>query len=907
MNRQTTPPLFGAIWRALLLAVFSLLLGACSGGDGGAISSSTSSTPTAISKVAMGEDHSCALLNDGSVRCWGSSEHGRLGVGMDSHDEIGDLPGEMGNALKPLDLGTGRTALQLVTGQYFACALLDDHSVKCWGRALLGVLGNGNTETFVGDDPWETGDALPAVDLGSGRSAKALAAGTAHVCAILDNGQVKCWGANSYGQLGLGDTNYRGDQPGEMGDSLPTVDLGTGVGNGFIYNHTAKAIAAGDNHTCVILDDSGVKCWGINSHGMLGLGDVTHRGDHPGEMGDALPGVALGTGRTAKGITAGSEHTCALLDDDSVKCWGANNNGQLGQGDTAARGDGPGEMGDNLLKVDLGDIFIMGAPFITTAKSVRAGSGHTCAVLTDGSVKCWGRNDMGQLGLGDTDARGDGAGEMGIVLPTVNLGNGRTALQVSGGQGLTCAVLDNMSVKCWGKNLSGELGLGDTVHRGDNPGEMGDNLPAIDLGNGFSASQVASHTNTCVISSTGQVKCWGYNYYGGLGNGTAYRPGDEPGEMARLIPVDLGSGRSARDIAVSSTHSCALLDNGKVKCWGYNSGGELGIESSTDRGGKPGQLGDDLPYVNLGSGLAAIALSAGGSHTCAILDDGTVKCWGNNFSGQLGLGDSASRGANVGEMGDNLPAVELGTGRTATALALGYAHSCALLDDNSVKCWGVNDNGELGLGDTITRGNGGVGGAMGDALPAVDLGTNRSAKAITAGDNFTCALLDDDSVKCWGGNGTGQLGQADTLSRGGTPAQMGDNLASIDLGTWFSTIATAQSVVAGKQHACAILTGGGMKCWGVNTYGQLGLEDTNHRGDQAFEMGIALPFVNLGTDLQPLAIFAGDDRSCAIVSNGHLKCWGLNDIDGQLGIGDVDDHGKFIGEMGDNLPEIHFW
>ena len=117
-------------------------------------------------------------------------------------------------------------------------------------------------------------------------------------------------------------------------------------------------------------------------------------------MGDALPAVDLGTGRTAKMISAGYAHTCAVLDDDSVKCWGRNNYGQLGFGDTSNRGDGPGEMGDNLDAVDLGTG--------RTAKMISAGDVHTCAVLDDDSVKCWGDNDYGQLGLGDTSNRGDG-------------------------------------------------------------------------------------------------------------------------------------------------------------------------------------------------------------------------------------------------------------------------------------------------------------------------------------------------------------------------------------------------------------------------------------------------------------------------------------------------------------------
>ena len=296
--------------------------------------------------------------------------------------------------------------------------------------------------------------------------AQRFSLGSTYSCAILYGGVIKCWGVNNHGQLGLGDTAYRGDGPGEMGDDLPVVDLGTG--------RTAKMISAGYYHTCAVLDDDSVKCWGYNSHGQLGLGHTSSRGDGPGEMGDALPAVDLGTGRTAKMISAGGFHTCAVLDDDSVKCWGSNEYGQLGLGHTSSRGQHASQMGDDLPVVDLGSG--------RTAKMISAWGYHTCAVLDDDSVKCWGNNGDGRLGLGHTLDRGDGPGEMGDALPAVDLGTGRTAKMISIGGVHTCALLDDDSVKCWGWNNDGQLGLGHTSNRGDGPGEMGDDLDAVDLG-----------------------------------------------------------------------------------------------------------------------------------------------------------------------------------------------------------------------------------------------------------------------------------------------------------------------------------------------------------------------------------------------------------------------------------------
>jgi alpha-tubulin suppressor-like RCC1 family protein len=311
------------------------------------------------------------------------------------------------------------------------------------------------------------GDTLLSVDLGTLRTAKAIASGYAHTCAILDNESVKCWGANTSGQLGLGNTNNRGDGLNQMGDNLTAVDLGTG--------RTAKAIAAGYQHTCVILDNESVKCWGLNDKGQLGIGinsgSNVKMGDGSGEMGDSLPAVDLGSGRTAKAISAGYQHTCVILDNASVNCWGNGLSGQLG------RGENKTEKSPKSDPIDLGSG--------RNAKAIVTGNSHTCVMLDNSSTKCWGLNDKGQLGIGSNSGSnlkmGDGSGEMGDSLLSIDLGTGKTARAISAGDSHTCAILDNSSIKCWGRNISGELGIGDTENRGDNSSEMGDNLPVISL------------------------------------------------------------------------------------------------------------------------------------------------------------------------------------------------------------------------------------------------------------------------------------------------------------------------------------------------------------------------------------------------------------------------------------------
>ncbi|HVJ21835.1 MAG TPA: hypothetical protein VM686_40805 [Polyangiaceae bacterium] len=365
-----------------------------------------------VVSVAAGDDHTCALFDDGSVKCWGAAEHGRLGSG--DVENRGDQPGEMGDALPVVELGSGRRAVALDAGGAHTCAILDDATMKCWGSAYAGRNGSGDEYDNRGDQPGEMGDALPPLELGTGRTVTAVSAGFAHSCALLDDGSVKCWGHGSFGQLGQGDLEHRGDQPGELGDALPAIELGSG--------HTALAVAAAADHSCALLDDGSVKCWGGNPRGQLGLGDTNDRGDEPGEMGDTLLAADLGD-RRPLAVSAGGNHTCVLLEGGRVECFGASFAGVLGQGavteigdDTvpsAHLGDEPGEMGDALPAVDLG----VGKSTL----AISAGTRHNCALLADHSVKCWGDATDGQLGLGDDETRGDAPGEMGDALPALGL------------------------------------------------------------------------------------------------------------------------------------------------------------------------------------------------------------------------------------------------------------------------------------------------------------------------------------------------------------------------------------------------------------------------------------------------------------------------------------------------------
>jgi cysteine-rich repeat protein len=396
---------------------------------------------------------------------------------------------------------------------------------------------------------------------------------------------------------------------------------------------------------------------------------------------------------------------------------------------------------------------------------------HSCAVGANGSVRCWGYNGHGALGLGDTVDRGSAVNQMGASLPAVQIDSNHKAQTVAVGQSFSCALLEGGSVKCWGHNEDGELGQGTSDDRGDDAGEMGDNLKAVDLGPSHTARAIgAGNFHACALLDDNTVKCWGYNAYGQLGLGHTHSIGDQPGELGAALPaVPLGSNRFAKAIALGRFHTCALLDDASVKCWGSNESGELGNDDTHNLGDQVDELGDNLKPVDLGAGHGAHAITAGDSFTCALLDDATVKCWGDNSYGELGLGDLTARGLPTGPL-------ELGTGRSAQSIAAGAHAVCAILDDNTVKCWG---EGPLGVGDSYTYGDEAK--EMGDYLPVVDLGQNAHATQITVGQSYMCAFLNSGVIKCWGLNGEGELGLGSRLTVGDAAGEMGDKLPAVNL------------------------------------------------------------------------------------------------------------------------------
>jgi alpha-tubulin suppressor-like RCC1 family protein len=384
-------------------------------------------------------------------------------------------------------------------------------------------------------------------------------AGAIHTCAILTGGRLRCWGSGNLGRLGYGNTTTIGDN--ELPNSVTPVLLGAG--------RRARVIATGASHTCVILDNGKVRCWGDGANGRLGLGNITTIGDT--EAPASVSTVPLGPGRRAVALSAGGFHTCAILDTGKVRCWGLGTFGRLGYGNVNSIGDN--ETPASAVPVSLG---------AGRAVAITAGGEHTCALLGSGKVRCWGRSQFGQLGHGTTSSIGDN--ELPSSVGPVALGTGRRAVAISATHNHTCALLDNGRVRCWGDGANGRLGLGNITTIGDN---------------------------------------------------------EAP---ASVGPVNLGTGRRAIAIAAGAFHTCALLDTRRVRCWGYGGEGRLGYGNTTTIGDN--EVPASVGTVSLGPGRHAVAVTAGGFHTCVVLDTGRIRCWGENFNGQLGYGHTSWIGDN---------------------------------------------------------------------------------------------------------------------------------------------------------------------------------------------------------------------------------------------------------------------
>ena len=722
-------------------------------------------------EVAAGNGFACAAFSDPAdggtdfpVRCWGRNTHGQLGNDSTS------------TSLTPVQVPGATGAVDLDAGTDHACAVVDPSGpptnfLRCWGRNSSGQIGDG---TFVGPRDTPTTVSLPFTP-------RFVATGAQHTCASGgEDGQFACWGENGSGQLGIGN---------QLDQFSPQVVTLPGLAGG------PDHFAAGANHTCAVVVTA-VQCWGSNAFGQLGVGSGTPSSTTP----LVVPGIS-----DAVGVAAGDLHTCVLRSSGAVSCWGEGSAGELGNG---AFTDSPTPVGVS---------FRVG----TDIDEIDASGQTTCARDAGANVTCWGAGGVGQLGNGATQDRNQ---------PVAPLGLGRYD-QVAVGAAATCG-LTLERLECWGGNTDGAVGDGTIAQR---------NTPVtVQLG---PVQVAAGDRHACALRTGGTVWCWGRNTNSQLGDSTV---------IQRTTPVPVtgvfGSGAdggTAVAVAAGADHTCALARGGSLWCWGLNSSGQTGSSS----------LGNiTAPALVQGvKDLPVLQVTAGEAHTCVLLFDRTVRCWGSDASGQLGDGTAGgSTSAPVSPVGLS----------EVISISAGADHTCAVRTDGTARCWGSNGAGQLGRGTTSTF----------SATPAPVLQL-AGAATVAAGEFHTCATLPAGAARCWGSNSSLQLGDGTTAS----------GSSSVPVTVQRFTPAGAvpatgiQSLSAGGFHSCGVSREGLLDlglCWGSNFSGQLG-------GGASLAPG----YPQLVTVIDRVRqIAGGGDSSCAVAEQGSAWCWGDNS-NGQLGRG----------------------
>jgi alpha-tubulin suppressor-like RCC1 family protein len=549
------------------------------------------------------------------------------------------------------------------------------------------------------------------------------------------------------------------------------------------------AVAGGGFHTAVLLADGTVRTFGRNAEGQLGLGDTTDR-----VVPVTVPGIA---GVTA--VAGGRVQTAVLLADGTVKTFGNNTNGGLGVNDTTQRNT---------------PVQVWGIS--SSAVAVACGDCFTAVVLADGTIRTFGRNNNGQLGVNDTTSR---------QTPVQVFGISSSAMAVAGGKYHTAILLADGTVRTFGSNSSGQLGI--NINGGTRQ------TPVQVFGISSSAVAVAcGWYHTAVLLSDGTVRTFGINTYGALGvNDTTQRN----------TPVQVfGISSSATAVACGRYFTAVLLVDGTVRTFGRNPSGGLGLGDTTSR---------LTPVQVFGISSSAMAVAAGVEHTAILLTDGTVRTFGYNDTGGLGLGDTASRLTPV----QVVSALSYGG---SFKIAGGTVHTAVILADGTVRTFGDNGGGQLGVNDTDGR-----------QTPVQVWGISSSATAVAGGRYHTVVLLANGTLRSFGRNNVGQLGinespDFDQTSSRLTPVQV--------LG-----ITSATVVSCGRYHTIVLLSNGTLRAFGSNTSGQLGLNDTTDR---------LTPVQVFGISSSATAVASLGNHTAVLLADGTVRTFGDNTY-GQLGIG----------------------
>lgn len=396
-----------------------------------------------VFRFSTGGSHTCAIDYEGQVRCFGENGFGQLGYGHTFNLGDVDTPVE-----SDAFVDVGGYATSVASGENHTCALTLTGEVYCWGRNDRGQLGYGN-DLDIGDDPDETPASYGPVDVGA--PAVRIATGRAHTCALLADGDLRCWGEGNRGQLGLGEgfagTVGQGKMPYLRPISTPPIV--------WAEDQKTRAVFAAGDFSCVVNLTGDVHCWGGNDDGQLGLSSTAEVGieEHPSKSGAALLDSPIST------VGLGPSHACGITKTGRIRCWGGADYGQLGYGSTETYGDDEAPFD--------GEVHVGGL----TALSITAGNEFSCALLSDATVRCWGRSNEGQLGYGSTETIGDDEvpadwDEFGAIKILEH------ATSISSGRAHTCARTADARLHCWGRGAEGQLGYGSTQNVGDDTADL---------------------------------------------------------------------------------------------------------------------------------------------------------------------------------------------------------------------------------------------------------------------------------------------------------------------------------------------------------------------------------------------------------------------------------------------------
>jgi alpha-tubulin suppressor-like RCC1 family protein len=527
---------------------------------------------------------------------------------------------------------------------------------------------------------------------------------------------------------------------------------------------------------------------------ITGLSDIDMAAPNPpsessgGAAGDASVEASGGTGAAA-GMAGGA----GSAGDASVETGGSADAGpdtdvgdgghdahvgldadvETGDGGPKADVDGGSDAGpevdggepDSGLEVDAGsdsgpqvDAGSDAGPEVKCVLQASAGWAHACAVKGDGTLWCWGRNEWGQVGQGSTCS----PFPCGEPFPLRVTALGTNVVEVAAAGVHACARKSDGTLWCWPYNATGQLGDGTTTNK---------LVPVQVAALGTTVVEVtAGYGHTCARKSDGTVWCWGSNAFGELGDGTisGTAPTCQYPYICKPSPVQVAAlGTSVVEIAASTDNTCARKSDGKVWCWGSNANGELGNGTTSGQSCHNGTPCQPSPAEVTVLGTSAVELAAGYNHICARKNDGTLWCWGNNANGQLGDGTTTGQTCFSGYPCKPSPQEATGLGTNVVEVAAGgsyhsayLGHTCARKSDDTLWCWGSNVYGQLGNG--ATGGQSCYNGYACEPSPGQVTALGSSAVSVAAGVDSSCAVKDDGTLWCWGGNVFGQLGNGTT-------------------------------------------------------------------------------------------------------------------------------------------------